>query len=78
MAACDTYSQMCQEDPNTNVSLIFQNLIQAAKLLGKMVALKCSLGSSCHGTVEMNLTRNHEIAGLIPGLTQCVKDPELP
>ena len=25
--------------------------------------------SSCHGTAEMNLTRNHEVAGSIPGLT---------
>ena len=25
-----------------------------------------------------NLTRNHEVVGSIPGLTQWVKDPEMP
>ena len=25
-----------------------------------------------------NLTRNHQVTGLIPGLAQCVKDPGLP
>ena len=34
--------------------------------------------SSHHGAVETNLTRNHKVAGLIPGLTQWVKDPVLP
>ena len=33
---------------------------------------------SHRGAAETNLTRNLEIAGLIPGLTQWVKDPVLP
>ena len=32
------------------------------------------LRSSRHGAAEMNPTRKHEVAGLIPGLTQWVKD----
>ena len=31
--------------------------------------------SSHCGAVEMNPTRNHEVAGLIPGVAQWVKDP---
>ena len=34
--------------------------------------------SSCHGAVETNLTRNHEVVDLIPGLAQWVKDLVLP
>ena len=35
-------------------------------------------GSSHWGTVEMNLTRNHEVVAWIPGLAQWVKDLALP
>ena len=34
--------------------------------------------SSRCGAAETNPTRNHEVAGLIPGLAQCVKDLVLP
>ena len=34
--------------------------------------------SSCHGSVETNLTSTYEFEGLIPGLTQWIKDLALP
>ena len=42
------------------------------------ISFQKSYGSSHSGTVEMNPTRNHAVAGLIPGLAQWVKHPALP
>ena len=41
------------------------------------VHLKLILGVSV-GAAEVNPTKNHEVVGSIPGLTQWVKDPVLP
>ena len=38
------------------------------------VQLKIFLQISHHGATGMNLTRNHEVVGLIPGLAPWVRD----
>ena len=54
-----------------------------AVLRGKFITIQDFLKkeeksqSSHQGAVERNLTRNHEVACLIPGLIQWVKDPLL-
>ena len=40
--------------------------------------LRIHEGSSHLGAAETNLTGNHEVEGLIPGLAQWVKDLALP
>ena len=36
------------------------------------------MGSSHHGAAKMKLTRNHEVAGSIPGLANWIKDWVMP
>ena len=42
------------------------------------VTFKMDKWSSHRGAAEMNPTRNHEVAGSIPGLARWVRDPALP
>ena len=37
--------------------------------------MKEFVGSSCHGSTEMNPASTHEVAGSTPGLVQWDKDP---
>ena len=43
-----------------------------------IVGRNVNCGSSHCATAEMNPTRNHEVVGSIPGLTQWVKDLVFP
>ena len=52
---------------------------ERSQLCREQVDIKIrNLGTSHLGAVVTNPTRNHEVAGSIPGLAQWVKDPALP
>ena len=52
-----------------------QNYYEVPPTLARMAVIKKSTtGSSRCGAVTMNLTRNQEVVGSIPGLAQWVKD----
>ena len=52
--------------------------LKRGRITEVLKALIKSLGSSYCGTAETNLTRNHEVEGSIPGLTQWVNNTALP
>ena len=56
----------------------FSPMYLVATIMDNLEIKHYRVGSSHHGAAEMNLTRNHEVAGSIPGLAQWVKDPVLP
>ena len=49
------------------------DLVKLANQLAQTIQ-KNQIRSSHRGAAETNLTRNHEVAGWIPGLTEWVKD----
>lgn len=50
----------------------------STSLIIREMQIKTTMRSSHRGAVETNLTRKHEVAGLIPGLAQWVGDLTLP
>ena len=57
---------------------IFRHVDHVTAIYTILTQKYCDCWSSCHGTAEANLTRNHEVVGLIPDLAQWVQDPALP
>ena len=57
--------------------LLMEQIYHISSLLSLSPEIKGVEGSSHHGAVETNPTSIHENVGLIPSLTQWVKDPVL-
>ena len=57
--------------------IVYLALVKSCWLL-RLLLKFFNYGSSSHGTAETNQTGKHEVAGLIPGLAQWVKNLVLP
>ena len=66
---CTSCSLSLEGGPYLGMAVSFPFNVQLKKLLR---------WNSRHGTVETNLTRNHEVVRSIPGLAQWLKDPVFP
>ena len=63
---------------DTRCDLNFVLILQREQVSHNLLCLlKDHMRSSHCGAAEINLTRNHEVAGSIPGLAQWVGDPAL-
>ena len=67
---------MCSYNLTPNFVLLM--FIDLFRLLTVPNLKYLSWGSSRHGAVETNPTRNHEVTGSIPGLVQWVNNLVLP
>ena len=72
-------SKECLDCVSDDLANGFTEGVKDYALVSFLHCLKIMITWSSHrGAVETNLTRNHEVAGSIPGLTQQVKDLVLP
>ena len=63
---------------STCIPSIFKTGFRLSAVVGRMDVKDSIFRSSHCGAAEMNPTRNHEVFGSIPGLSQWLKDPVLP
>ena len=66
---CAQLSQMQEAIGNVGVQ-VYPYIVRDIKKFNNIWSSHC-------GAAEMNASRNHEVAGSIPGLEQWVKDPAL-
>ena len=79
LAHCGQQLYRSTEEKGTTAREVhLQNIYKENSYTSPTTTAKKPPRSSRQGTAETNPTRNHELAGLIPGLAEGVKDPALP